>query len=90
MDTWRHQRQVEAAGIEPSADFDVTANCVCDCENCQGCRAANALHFWCFKCRFLASLDADLQCLFARWDQLDEFAREAIAAIAPVCQKPLL
>jgi hypothetical protein len=36
---------VEAAGIEPSDDFDATESSICDCENCQQCRAANALDF---------------------------------------------
>jgi hypothetical protein len=71
---------VEAAGIEPSADFAATANSVCDCENCEQCRAAYALHVECFKSHFLASLDGDLQCLVVKWDQLGFAVREAVKA----------
>ena len=51
--------EVEAAGIELEGNFDATDSAVCDCENCQQCRAANALHFECFKSYFLATLGAD-------------------------------
>jgi hypothetical protein len=71
---------VEAAGIEPLFDYDATNSSVCDCENCRQCRAANALHFECFKSHFLASLDIDLQHLIQRWDRLDESARQIVAA----------
>jgi hypothetical protein len=71
---------VEAAGIEPSADFAATDSNVCDCENCEQCRAANALHFECFKSHFLASLDADLQQVTNSWELLNAAARHAIAA----------
>jgi hypothetical protein len=67
-------------GIEPSDDFDATDFSLCDCENCQQCRAANALHSECLKSRFLASLDVDLQCLIERWSRLDESARQICAA----------
>jgi hypothetical protein len=69
---------VEAAGIEPSSDFDATENSICDCENCQHCRAANALHLECFKLQYLALLDADLQLVIEVWDQLDGPTRRAI------------
>jgi hypothetical protein len=65
-------------GIEPSADFAITDNSVCDCENCQQCRAARALHFDCFKSQFLASLDIDLQSLIDSWERLDATTRRAI------------
>jgi hypothetical protein len=71
---------MEAAGIEPSSDFVTTENSICDCENCQQCRAARALHFECFRSQFLATLDIDLQSLIDGWERLDETTRHAIAA----------
>ncbi len=73
---------MEAAGIEPSLVSDATDSSVCDCENCQQCRAANALHFECFKGHFMASLDIGLQRLIEQWDELDEYAREFLTAMA--------
>jgi hypothetical protein len=70
---------VEAAGIEPSDDFDATENCICDCENCQQCRAARALHLDCFRSHFLSSLDAELQRVIEGWEQLDATTRHEIA-----------
>ena len=72
--------RVEAAGIEPSDNFDATSECQCNCENCQQCRAANALHSGCIKRHLLASFDIDLQCLIERWERLDVSVRQAIAA----------
>jgi hypothetical protein len=69
---------MEAAGIEPSDDFDATENCICDCENCQQCRAANALHLECFKSHYLSSLDADLQRLINRWGELPASVKGAV------------
>jgi hypothetical protein len=76
----RGREKVAEEGLEPPSEFAATDCGICDCEGCQQCRAANALHYECFKSRFLASLDADLRCLFARWDRLDDSARQAIAA----------
>ena len=56
-------------GIEPSADSVATETSTCDCENCQQCRAANALHFECFRSQFLTTLDIDLQCLIGGWER---------------------
>src|SRR5262245_14743947 len=72
---------VEAAGIEPSCDSDATDSSVCDCENCQQCRAANALHFECFKWQFLASLDARLRDLILAWDHTPDARRTAVASL---------
>jgi hypothetical protein len=74
--------KVEAAGIEPSFVSDATDSSVCDCENCQQCRAARALHFNCFKSQFLASLGADLQEFICMWEQLPIDTRCAILALA--------
>jgi hypothetical protein len=67
-------------GIEPGADFDGTTDGLCDCENCQQCRAANALHLECFKGHFLASLDADLQQVIDVWERLPTEMRKEFAA----------
>lgn len=72
---------MEAAGIEPSDDFDATCDSVCNCENCQECRAAYALHSECFKGHLLASLDADLQRVIDGWELLSESVRDAIRAL---------
>ncbi len=61
-----NQQKLEAAGIEPSGDFDVSRDGPCDCENCQQCRAAYVMHRERFKSHFLASLDCDLQQLMMR------------------------
>jgi hypothetical protein len=74
---------VEAAGIEPGADFDATETRVCDCENCQLCRAAYALHLECFKCRYLATLDKDLQRVIRDWANLKPSVRSAICSLVP-------
>jgi hypothetical protein len=73
--------KVEAAGIEPSGDFDASCDSVCDCVNCQQCRAANALHLECFKRQFLASLDADLQHLIDVWETVAPSIRMVIARL---------
>jgi hypothetical protein len=81
--------KVEAAGIEPSDDFDATSEGPCNCENCQQCRAANALHSECVKRHLLASFDIDLQRLIAVWNLLDVEVRGVIVASAePVLRGP--
>ena len=70
---------VEAAGIEPSANSTATKNSVCNCENCQQCRAASALHFECFKSHYLGSFDADLQRLLNSWNQLPASVISAVS-----------
>lgn len=74
--------KMEAAGIEPAAEFDATTNGVCDCESCQRCRAANALHSECIKSHVLASLDADLQRVIEAWDGIDDTTRRVIVECA--------
>jgi hypothetical protein len=73
--------KVEAAGIEPSDDFDASCRGICDCEHCRECRAANALHLECFKSHFLTSLDADLQRVIEGWARLPEEMRRAVLAL---------
>jgi hypothetical protein len=72
---------VEAAGIEPSDDFAATENRICDCENCQQCRAAYALHFECFKGQLLASFDSELQRIIAAWNKLEPATRRVIGTL---------
>ena len=73
---------VEAAGIEPSDDFGASDSCICDCENCQQCRAAYALHLECFKEHLMASFDADLQGVIVGWNGLPASTRKAIVTLA--------
>jgi hypothetical protein len=54
---------------------------VCDCENCQECGAAYALHFDCSKSHFLASFDVELQLVVDGWRRLPKQMREAIAGL---------
>jgi hypothetical protein len=72
---------VEAAGIELESDLDATENGLCTCENCQLCRAANALHEECFKSRYLATLDNNLQRVIETWHRLDAPLRAAVMAL---------
>jgi hypothetical protein len=72
---------MEAAGIEPGSDFDATENGVCNCENCEQCRAAYALHEECFKSRFLATLDVELLRVLVEWGSLAAYVRGAIIAL---------
>jgi hypothetical protein len=68
-------------GLEPLAGSDVTDDPRCICENCEQLRAANALHFECFKSRFLASLDAELQNVILSWPPLPDGVKSAIEAL---------
>ena len=72
---------MEAAGIEPSDDFDATDSGLCDCENCRQCRAAYALHLECFKGQFLASVDTDLRRVIAGWERLTDALRNAVMTL---------
>ena len=73
---------MEAAGIEPAVEIAANDNGLCTCEECQQCRAANALHFECFNRHFLTSFDADLQRVIAAWDVLDDRTRREMVASA--------
>jgi hypothetical protein len=68
-------------GFEPTRNFDVTDDGVCDCEFCQGYRAARALHVGSLNCPALASLDADLHHVIAAWGTLPEAIRRAVMAL---------
>jgi hypothetical protein len=73
---------IGATGFEPGVDFDASAYDTCDCEFCQGYRAANALHSGHSNCLDVASLDADLRRVIAAWARLPEAIRNAVVALA--------
>jgi hypothetical protein len=58
---------MKAAGIEPASGLEPTVNCDCGCIKCHHPCAAWALHPGGSHCRFLASLDAELQRMVAAW-----------------------
>jgi hypothetical protein len=70
--------QSRGGGNRTRLRFGATIDSAFDCEMCQQCRAAYALHFECFKGHFLASLDADLQRVISAWKSLDDESRWAI------------
>ena len=72
---------IDTTGIEPSFDSDATDSSVCDCENFQQCRAANALHFDCFKGQFLSSLDAELRGVIEAWNATAPSLRKTILTL---------
>lgn len=72
---------MEAAGIETGTVLGGTIDYDCTCENCQWCRAAYALHEYCFKSRYLASLDAPLQCILENWQKTPDTIKSAIMAL---------
>lgn len=80
-----NQRQftvaLKAAGIETGTVLDGTIDYDCTCENCQWCRAAYALHEYCFKSRFVASLDVHLQRVVEQWERTPEAIKSAIFAL---------
>jgi hypothetical protein len=73
---------VEAAGIEPACDFDGKNERVCDCVNCEKCRAARALHSGRSNWLDLSSIDADLQSVVLGWEEISHPIRKAIVALA--------
>ena len=72
---------MEAAGIETGIVLDGTAEYDCTCENCQWCRAAYALHEYCFKSRYMASLDASLQRVVDKWEKTPQAMKTAIMTL---------
>jgi len=58
------------AGIEPVGDIDATTGGICDCEFCEGYRAAMTLHSGRSNWLDVAFLDADLQRIIAAWNKL--------------------
>ena len=72
---------MKAAGIEPASDFDATGKLRCGCVICEDCRAANALHGPCPDCRWMASLDADLQGIITVWNGLPAAIKAAFVVL---------
>ena len=73
---------MEAAGIEPAGDFDLTTEVVCDCVNCQEGRAAPALHSGRSAWLDLSSIDADLLSVVLAWEKISGPIRKAIVSLA--------
>ena len=73
--------QMEAAGIEPASDFDENAEVVCDCGNCEQCRAALALYSERPTWLNLSSVDADLLSVVLAWEKISPPIRMAILGL---------
>jgi hypothetical protein len=74
-------QQRTKAELKPESSFEVTDSGHCDCEFCQGWRAARALQNGHTNCHNVASLGPDLQRLIAAWDGLPEAIRKAATAL---------
>jgi hypothetical protein len=68
-------------GVEPVADFAVTADNNCGYGDCPCRGAANALQDRRANCPALASVDADLQRVLAAWDGLPLHIRKTVLAL---------
>lgn len=65
VDAVRHGlSSIGTDGIEPAAECGATNNGISDCENCQHCRAVNALRCECIDGQYPSSSDIDL----ATWE----------------------
>jgi hypothetical protein len=69
---------VEAAGIEPAGEIDVTTSIASACENQQTPGAANALHLNNSNWLDLSSIDVTLLIIINEWDALPVNMRQAI------------
>jgi hypothetical protein len=81
---------VEAAGIEPASDSDASENTTSIYEQCQGPRAASALHFSDTSGQSLslfdspersecvAELEGQVDAIALAWPQLPQHVRESI------------
>jgi hypothetical protein len=81
-DKYRQEREVEAAGIEPASEIDVTSSAASGCEKQETPSAANALHCSDSKCLDLASIDADLREVLLAWSALPKSVRQVIVLLA--------
>jgi hypothetical protein len=72
---------MEAAGIEPASNFDLTTATTCDCVNCEQCGAAPALHSRRSNWLDLASIDADLLSVVLAWEELSDPIQKGICAL---------
>lgn len=68
-------------GLEPFDKITLTAVTDCDCEFCQGYRAALALHGNGSNRHLLAESDPDLDLLIGRWKSLAPNQRNAILTL---------
>lgn len=73
--------QAEDMGFEPGVNRDVSVDDSCDCDFCQGYRAALALHARSVNCRSGSLIDADLQQIMERWSRLPTTIQEAILSL---------
>ena len=73
--------KMEAAGIEPTCEIDGTTEAICDCVNCEKCRAAPALHSGGFKSLPVSSVDADLLSIVLAWEKISGPIRKAILSL---------
>lgn len=74
--------KVEAGGIEPARENDVSDCVKVTCEFCEQRRAARALHSGVSDSQHMASLDADLQIVTSNWYRLPQAVRNAILGLA--------
>lgn len=72
----------KVAGIEPACDFDGKNERICDCVNCETCRAALALHSGGSNRLDLSSIDADLLSVVLAWQKISTPIRNAILGLA--------
>ncbi len=87
---------MEAAGIEPVSDFDVSENATSTCENCDDPCAARALHFSGTSGQSLSLDDTTGHCICAAelelvahtWPQLPDYVRASILLLvkAAACE----
>jgi hypothetical protein len=85
---------VEAAGIEPASDSDVSDNATSICDNCGQACAARALHFGGTSGQSLSLDDstghcdcaAELESVAHAWPQLPQHVRDSILLLVQAAQ----
>jgi hypothetical protein len=75
------RRNADAAGFIPAGDLAETADTICDCVDCDKCRAARALQTGDINGRDLAFDDADLQRVISAWHILPTAVRRAVLGL---------
>lgn len=73
--------RIGATGFEPAIEIAGTEHGDCGYENCDMCRAANALHSGRLGWLAMASTDSDLQRVITAWVDLPDPIRRAIMAL---------
>lgn len=71
---------IGVTGFEPNAEFVASKDGSCNCDFCQGFRAARALQRLSPDCLELATNDTDFRQAIQAWQRLDAAAKAAIAA----------